>query len=663
MRLARLWGVRAAAVTFAALVTAPALAEEPVETSVKTWVASIDASTAWQATYGGLVVDTVTGNATLTDLVVNGESSSFRLKFGRVVVQGYQQTADGTFAAREIDVDDGRIDAGAYSVRLDHAALETPSLPTTAGFVWDDAQPFASLARVIEPLMQATVPGATVGKITVVETLLGIQTWSTYRQVKLEGLRGGKIAAMSAGPLRTDSPGVDPAGPPAEIPPLVSMHAASAETTGIDLGAMQAVYDPARYINGVGDGVWRTSVAHTAYRDVGIDIPNIAVKMEGVTFDDFRMRQPKAPLQPPAADDPGKPLPQSVLDRLRTLAPFGVGRFELTNLDIASPGIDRMHLGKLTLADASIDAIGAFGIEGAEGAIGGQGSLKVGKFGFGGLTLPTIDALSAALAAHDAGGDVDYSSLVPPIGFVEIGGIDVGLTDLPAMKLDQFRVDLGNYSGHLPTAISGTLAGLQMPAALIPDERTQKLLAQFGYDRVSLAGGGKMTWGGDGTISVRDFSAGMKDVGSFSGSFDLTGLTPADAEHLGDPSGAIDRLSLAGGTFSFTDDSIVGRVLTAQATQAKIDPAKFREQFAKGLPFMLMFLNNRDLQAQLTPVLQSVIRTGGTITANAKPASPVTFRQLIDTVKTAPWNVFDMLKISVSGAPSANPPPTEPSAN
>ena len=68
--------------------------------------------------------------------------------------------------------------------------------------------------------------------------------------MKVDGWNGAKIRASSAGPLRTDSPAVDP---------LVTLSARSAETRAIDLDAFLAVYDPARYAGGVGDGAWRTA--------------------------------------------------------------------------------------------------------------------------------------------------------------------------------------------------------------------------------------------------------------------------------------------------------------------------------------------------------------------------------------------------------------------
>jgi hypothetical protein len=121
---------------------------------------------------------------------------------------------------------------------------------------------------------------------------------------------------------------------------------------------------------------------------------------------------------------------------------------------------------------------------------------------------------------------------------------------------------------------------------------------------------------------------------------------------------APDTVLLKRGTLSFKDDSLVDKAIVAQATALKIDPVKFREQFAKGLPFMLMLLGNKDLQAQLATALQTFIRTPGTITATAAPAMPVTLGAIIEAARTAPFSLFDTLKVTVSGI--AGPAPATP---
>jgi hypothetical protein len=650
--------MRIASVAFIALLSLGgyAFAAEPVETALVGWIDGIDASPDWRASYGSLTA-TADGGATLTGVMIASEQPGFAFTADRLTIAGYAPGSADTFAAREIDIDGGRLDAGVYSIRLDHAVLEAPMVPLTGAFVWDAAHPFASAVHAFAPLLTAKANGGSVNALTVVETLRGVATWSTYRNVKLEGLRDGKITGMSATDLQTDSPGVDPAGPPAPQPPLVTLKAKTAATRDIDLNAFFALYDVSRYANGAGDETWRTAVGKTQYDGVDISLAGLPITIGTIALDGFRVRQPTTPPDfdaTPTADEQDDPV-AAILAQMKQMHPFGVGSLTVTNFDFTSFGLDAMRFGKLTLADLSTDAIGSFALENAEGALTGQGSVKLGKAAFGGLTIPKSADISAAIDAIKSGGDVDFSALVPPLTYVEAGGVDVALNEFPAVRLGHFRADLSGYVDHVPTNVAATLAGVDVPASLIPDARAQTLLAKYGYDRVVIDGGGKVAWAANGDVTVRDASLGMKGVGMISGDADLAAPPPADAAHMAAVASAPETVALKRGTVSFKDDSLVEKAITAQAETLKIDPAKFREQFAKGLPFMLMLLGNKDLQAQLASVLQTFIRTPGTITATLSPAQPVTIGALIEAAKTAPFSLFDTLKVSVSGVAGAAP--------
>jgi hypothetical protein len=650
----------AAALLALAPLAAPAHAAEPVETALIAWVDAIDASPDWRASYGSLATDAASGRATLSGLSISAEKPGFLLSADRVTIDGYAPTTDGTFAAREMDLDGLRLDAGVYSIRFDHTAIEAPVLPTTGTFAWNPDRPFGSAFAALAPLVAARANSARINTATIVETLSGIETQTTYQQVVAQGIQNGRIAAVTAGAMRTDSPtskpGADGATP---LPPLVTMTAASAETRDIDLNAMLAVYDPARYVNGAGDGVWRTTVGHAAYTKVAVDVIGIAISIDSIAFDNFSLRQPKKPLNldaPPPSS--GTPKISDAIRGLDALAPYGIGKLTVTNLDVTTPGIDRMHLDGLSLSEASTDYIGAFSATGIEAGVSGQGLVKVGLAGFTGLTLPPFALLADALDTYVGGGDVDVSSLMPPIAGVEASDVDVAVNNFPAVQLGHLKVDLGNYVDYVPTSVAASLAGANIPASLVPDDRAQKLLAKYGYDRVVLDGGGKADWAANGDVTLRDMSLGMKGVGLVSGEADLTAPAPTDMAHMAAVASAPETVSLKSGTVSFKDDSLVEKAIGAQAAILNIDPAKFREQFAKGLPFMLMLLGNKDLQAQLATVLQTFIRTPGTITAKATPAQPVTIAALIEAAKTAPFSLFDTLKLSITGV--AGPAPVAP---
>jgi hypothetical protein len=137
---------------------------------------------------------------------------------------------------------------------------------------------------------------------------------------------------------------------------------------------------------------------------------------------------------------------------------------------------------------------------------------------------------------------------------------------------------------------------------------------------------------------------------------------------LGD---ALDKLSLTAGSGTLTDNSLVERALVLQATKLNVDPQKFRDQFAKSVPFMLMLLGDRDLIMKTAPVIQAFLSTGGSVTAVAAPKAPVPLSQVADTAKSSPWSLFSLLGVSLTGTPGAagaalptlpTPPPAIPAA-
>ena len=653
MRVLRLRTTATALAAFLCF-TAIAVAEEPAEAFLKSWIASIDAAPEWRATYSSLSSDPAGSRTTIYGVSVTSVSPGFSLAFDSVAVTGFVPSAEGTFAATEVRLDGGEIGAGFVTIGIANAAFRNFVLPSGGGFSWDRAQPFAAMIKALAPLAKAKMTTGRIGSLVVTEEIEGVTSRASYGQIVIEGWADGKIASIKAGPLKTETPAEEP---------LTAIAVATAESRDIDLDAMLALYDPERYVGGVGDLVWRTTVGKATYRDIVAAIPGVGLTIAEASIADFKVRQPKggigillridAPGAGVPADDPA-----AAASALGLLSAYGVGKFDMRDLEVRAIGIDRMRMGRLSLTDFSSDKIGEFAIDDLESAVGGQGSVTIGHLAFGGLVLPPFESVMAAVKAENAGDDVDVSAILPTIGFVEAADVDIALAALPRTMLTRFRVDLDNYVGQVPTSIALDLAGADVPTDLIAYHRARRLLEDFGYDRALIDAGLTMDWDEAGEIAVKNYRLAIKDVGAVSGDAILTGLRPSEAADLAQDA-ALERLSLVRGSLTVTDDSIVGRGLAAQAARLKADPAKFREQFATGLPFMLTFLGDMNLQKQLAPVLQAFVRTtGGSITAMAGPASPVPLSLIAAAGETAPFTLLKMLSVSFSGVAGEPPPPS-----
>ncbi len=619
------------------------------EAALTHWVATIDASPDWSATYRSVAYDPTSDSVVLSGLAVRSERAGFTVDVDTVAVSGLTETADGTLRARQFVANGGVIAAGIFSIGLSDLALDDFVLPPDAGFTWDPARPFTSMIHAYGPLARISASAGRLGKLSLTETVEGVGSRVVYSGIALKNWADGRIASLTAGPLSLDTP--------SDLP-LITMRVARGDATGIDIGAILHVYDPDSYVGGVGDGTWRSAVASARYSDVTIEAPGAKVSLGSISVDDLKARQPggsfaamfdAAMLDPFGAGDP------AAADRSLDLASaFSVGRFAMGPIDVQAIGFDRLHVDDISVDDLSIAGLGRFAIDGLEGVVSGQASVKVGRLAFGGIKLPSTDTIATAMRVARVGGDVDFSSLLPTLGFVETGGVDVDVAGIPRTRLGKLRVDLADYVGSVPTAVTVDIADADFATTMIAQDSVRNLLASFGYERLHVDSSVKVDWdeASDATV-VDDFKLSMSDIGTLSGDARFTGPTRSEIEKL-DSLAGLDSLfssvSLQSGTFTFQDQSLVGRAIAGQAAKLKVDPDKFREQFARGLPFMLSFLGNRDFQKKITPILQAFIRTPGSITVMTAPTAPIAVSAIMTAIRASPFSLPNLLALTVSNA-------------
>ncbi len=627
----------------AVLVPAPGFAATPVEDAITAWLASVNATPGWHATDDDVAVDAASGVATISNLTVKSDQPGFDFSVGSIRIDGFHPSSDPVFTADRIDLTDLSLTVGDYGLNVPSTVVAAPALPKTGGFAWDPAVPILSSLHVLAALTHTAAASVKAPSLTLTETYSGMDSDTSYTNVSLIGWRNGKIAAGSSGPMKSASPAKDP---------LVTLSATGAETRDIDLDALLAVLDPARYPNGAGDGTWRQVVGHSADHGVTIALPGITLTVADTAADGIRLRQSKTPPDYGKPADASQSLLDHALHRLDEIGNIAVARFAVTGVGGNIPGVADARLDSLTLSNLEGEKVGDFTLAGLAVTLANNGgAVSLAKFGIGGLALPAPDAIRAAAASP---ANVDYASLAPQISYIEADKLNVALPSVLTASLDRLRLDLGDYAGVLPKTIGVDLAGLDLPAWLIPSDRARELLARFGYDELHLDAGTNVDATVPGEIAVKDFHAAMKGAGGIVGSADLAGSLPSDIAGVRQ---ALSALALKDGTVTMTDDSIVGRLLAAQAQHLKVDPEKFRDQFAASLPLMLMLLNNRDLQTRLTPALQGFVRNGGTFTVSAKPSAPVPLAELASTATGQPFTLFGLLSADVSGVPGPQPTP------
>ncbi|CAN5204424.1 hypothetical protein BH10PSE9_BH10PSE9_07020 [soil metagenome] len=654
------------------LLTAQAFADEPVETAIKSWVASIDASPDWAATYAGLTYDAAAKKAVLTGLTIHTEQPGLVANFTTISVTNFAQAPNGGFSAARIAADRASITAGPLAATISDVELNEFALPAVGPIAWDPQHLFTSLIKAYAPVTQVRITNGRVGAFDLAQDTKGVKSKISYGQFRIDRWADGKIAGVTAGPLSMEAPSPDG---------LMRMKVASVEGRDIDLNGFLHVYDPSRYVGGVGDMVWKPVMRLVAYRDFSIDGPGLRFSMGLVSLENFKLRQPKKsfadfldrilanPTEQPDSEE-------SARTALSMLSAYGFGRFGISNVDVRATGIDRLRFAGFSMTDFSSDGLGELAIDGFDGFVRDQGAVKIGRFAFGGLVFPSLDRITQAMQADMAGKEPDVMGLIPKLGFIEAKAIDVTTPDVPRTTLERFRVDLGKYIGPVPTAVTADLSGLVLPVSLIEDADARATFKKLGYAKIDVSYGLKLNWNEpDQAVNLEDLRILLKGVGSLATSMTLVGLPRAAIENPKLLEQVLPTLKLRTAAFTFTDDSIVGKGLDMLAEKLKAPPARFRQQFADAIPFLLTLtaLNDPKIMAlvkqsgvlaKVTPALKAFIASpSSSITVKLTPTAPLSIPDIAATADKAPEKLVDLLGLSISSTgtlPAAAPAPQQP---
>lgn len=662
----------AAAVSFVLPQTASA--EEAVEAAIRAWIAAVDATPEWSATYGTLVYDAASDTALLTELAVRAEPGSSAagtaVSLATLSVSGYVEGPDG-FKVRSVAADGGVVEAGFMKIRLADVGFEDLAVPSFAGFAFDEQKPFSSIMSAYRAALGVSLREARIGSVTLDQTHQGVTSKVVYENFRIEGFADGKVATFAAGPIRMESPTPDG---------LINMTIGGIESRDTDLGAFVHVYDPESYVNGAGDMVWRNGMAYAAYDDIVMDVPGAKLNIGAIVLEDFRLRQPPVSFVNFFDEVMVHPnMPDALAERLAMRAlpamfsSFSIGRFAVLDTSVEAMGIDHLVVRDFHLNDFSIDGLGEFGVEGIEGVVQGQGAIELDRFAFGGITFGGYDALTALIAASQASPPADMSGLAPHLGFVELLGLNLQTPDIPRLDLERLRADMSDYVGAIPTTASVDMTGLSVPVSAITEPEAREMLRRLGYDRIVSAFGFTADYDqATQRVTLDDLHYGIEDMGSFVMSGALTGLPFAALTDESLFESIAPQLLLEKAAFTFKDDSIVGKGLDLFAGYMNAPVGLFRDQFADAMPFLLSIavqndpqlmaiVNKSGLFKQLTPVVRDfVANPGSSITVSLAPPSPIALQAITDAVESTPERVVEMLGLTITGEKGSLPAPSEP---
>jgi hypothetical protein len=614
------------------------------------WVYSVDATPEWKARMEGLGLDEATHSATIAKLTVSADAGGMDVEATIITLDDYRVRAVGGFAATALRIGSITVKNAETDIVLSDVDLKEIVVPALAGFSFQRREPFTSMLPVLSAIARSRSASGSIGEIALIERFQNVESRISYRDIAYTGVADGKIESVRAAPLTVESPSPNP---------LVDMTVSRAEARGIDLDAFLEVYDPARY-SAAGERPWRTAVARTDYGDITINAPGMVMRIAGAEVENFALRQPPEAFAPLAnASLTDTEISPELMTAFRTryladlLGAYGVGKLAFNEVTFTASGIDELSLKRFLLSEASSERIGEIALEGFLGAVPGQGGIAFQRFAVGDIVPPPTDQLLAAIDQSGRGMDVDFSALAPKIGFLEADGFNFQALDFPGATLAKLRIDSSDYVGQVPTKSSVRIEGLDIPVAQVLPPRASGIIASLGYERLDADLAFDLAWNeADESFKLDDFDLDIEDFGKTTADILLSGVTREMLE-AADPATLLAGLKFDGASLTFEDKSLVDRSLSMRADLLKVPVDRLKQQLAGALPLMLAFVGNPEAVKQIVPVLQTFIKTPGTLTVEAKPAAPVALSEIESAVKTRPQSLPGLLSITLSGTPGA----------
>jgi hypothetical protein len=304
-----------------------------------------------------------------------------------------------------------------------------------------------------------------------------------------------------------------------------------------------------------------------------------------------------------------------------------------------------LTIGSLTLDEASV-ADGRI----EAGAVAATALAIKEDGGSTGITIAQIVGADVAGKVEDAvSPDLDTT-----VGEMTASDIVVTVEDGTNIPIETVEITSGDVVDGMPRKMSFAADNIVIDVAKLPDEDTKAQLGRLGYDTVKLslvlAGG----WDADEeTLTVEEITIAGDKMGSLSLYASLGGLTEDVMNQLKADGNDEQKMQLLQGLLveeleiSFENQSIVNRMIDAQAKDQGTTPDALVGQLSQMLPEMLKMLGNPDFEAKVTAAATAFLKAPQNLTIKAAPAQPVPIAQLVGTAMMAPQSLPTVLNVTV----------------
>jgi hypothetical protein len=649
-------GAPVAVVVLVALAAAvgarPAVAASPGEDLLARWIAAAEAD-GFTVSVGDKRYDAGRDRIDWTDISF-ANRSGWRARIGSAGIEALAET-DGALSVRLAELRDlsvadadGRLDVGAVTLRdgrlPDLSGLADVPTPDLAGIKALFARTaavrlgFASAERIRLDVPQTSGraddggDGRGKGRVSI-----------SLGRVVADGLGDNRLASAVAGPLSVTSP---------EAKGVALLDVESLRLGAIDLGVVADFFDPDRYPNGRGDGVWRDIVGEVSLSGLGFDGPGVRLRLGRYGFNGLALRRvDAAPLDLIAPEKP-EMTPGNAEKLLTLLSSVRIGRYGLQGLavEVSGTGVNdgRFALDVHDVTDLSLDGLGGYRLGGLSAAFEGA-EVALGEFRIGEIGFPKPEAILALIRDPDG---VMRTDLLPRVGLVRIAGLMVKPGGRAAagkpVSLDLAELRQSDFLGGVPTRVAFTLAGLGLPADL-PDPKWRGALAELGYDALSL--GGEIRLGYDAersTLTLDALSLALDKGGRLEAAATITGVSPDLLQAPDRLEDYIGEIGFGAARAAYQDQSLVDRLLDVAARQQKVTREVFKARMAALVPALAAQIADPQMRAAIAQAVAAFIVRPGALEVVAEPPAPVPAVQVLATIAANPWRLVDIFRLTVN---------------
>lgn len=563
--------------------------------------------------------------------------------------------ANGSIFTVSVDVqgDDGGL---AMDGRMDGYVITEarwPRLPRIAG---DPQQPFSRWLPLMWAVMDASFAE---GRVDLVEFDISagddgdeIHVTSIIEDFVARDMRDGRIAEYGTGQIsqRTKVTGD---GDGEDFVQTTTMT--SSRTTGLDYGAILALFDPDMR----GSGTYRTAIGSASVNGYREKSGFYDVVIDHSGYEDLALRPPQTDLLAfldslAAGGEPD--VSQIVLSIIDVYRSFSIGRVFIDGLSVgfdAPPESGSGEIGQILVEDLSADGLGEFSISSVAFDLESEGAFELGGFLIGDIEFPPFGPIEAFLADPENLEEPDpllVARLFTPRSIVvELAGISViGAVPEGDISLGRYFMDLETSVPPMPTFVEIATEGLSFPIAVLDDDKAVAVFEAAGIDTLRLTEKLRLHW--DATsedLVIENIVVELGQVGKVRASARLGGVTRLVMENPASYQALIATLNVKDFELELVNEGGFQTAMALMAEDADVSENLMSDLLLEQLRQALTAVDNDEFTDMVLDAAETFFSDPRNLSLTISPDNPVPVSQIAAGAMTAPQMLPGLLGVSV----------------